>query len=80
MMEQKSARKKRVPALNRNGNPYPGVFYREVQRAGNNGTERSYLVVFKRDGKTIEEGVGRQFKDNMTPARANKIRLDLIGS
>lgn len=54
---------------------YPGVYHREVQRAGG-GTERVFYIVFKRHGKTIEEKVGRQFQDNMTPAKASKIRIE----
>ncbi len=57
---------------------YPGVFYREVPRAGGNGTEKSYYVIFKRDGKVLEEKAGRQHADNMTPAKAAKIRAARI--
>jgi len=38
---------------------YPGVFYREAERIGGPGKEKVFYVVFKRDGKTIEEKVGR---------------------
>jgi integrase len=57
---------------------YPGVFYRESKRVGGPGTEKVYYAVFKVLGKVVEEAVGRQFKDNMTPAKANKIRGKLI--
>jgi hypothetical protein len=53
---------------------YPGVFYREAERIGGKGLEREYYIVFKQDGKVFEEKAGRQFKDNMTPARAARIR------
>ena len=39
---------------------YPGVFYRIAQRKGRPGEERIYYIVFKQDGKVIEEKVGRQ--------------------
>ena len=52
----------------------PGVFYREVKRLTGKGTERVYYVVYKKDGKVIEDKVGRQFVDDMTEARASRIR------
>jgi integrase len=53
---------------------YPGVFYREAKRLGGKGFEKVYYVVFKKDGKVIEEKAGRQFADAMTPAKAAHIR------
>jgi integrase len=57
---------------------YPGVYYREVRRLGKKGIERVYYVTFNRDGEKVEEKVGRQFKDDMTPGRADRIRGALI--
>ena len=57
---------------------YPGVFYRESERIGGNGTQKVYYIVFKKDGKVIEEKAGRQYADDMTPARANGIRAERI--
>ena len=57
---------------------YPGVFYREVERIGARGTEKVFYIVFKKDGKTFEEKVGRQYVDNMTEAKAAGIRADRI--
>jgi integrase len=57
---------------------YPGVFYREAERIGGSGMEKVYYIVFKKDGKLIEEKVGRQYADDMTPARASKIRGERI--
>jgi integrase len=57
---------------------YPGVFYREAERIGGSGKERVYYIVFKRDGKVIEEKVGRQYMDDMTEARAARIRAERI--
>jgi len=56
----------------------PGVFYRLGQRTGGNGKEKIYYVIFKRDGKFCEEKVGRQYADQMTPARAAILRSDYI--
>ncbi|MFZ5762276.1 MAG: tyrosine-type recombinase/integrase [Thermodesulfobacteriota bacterium] len=57
---------------------YPGVFYRESKRIGGKGTERIYYVVYKQAGKVVEAKAGRQFADDMTPARAAAMRADLI--
>lgn len=57
---------------------YPGVFSRERKRPGGAGTEKVYYVVFKRDGKMIEEKAGCQYADDMTPAKAATIRGQLM--
>jgi len=57
---------------------YRGVFYREAKRIGKKGKERIYYIIFKRDGKVLEEKVGRQYADDMTPAKAARIRADRI--
>lgn len=57
---------------------YPGVYYREANRIGGKGSEKVYYVVYKKNGKTYEEKAGRQFANNMTPAKAAGIRSALI--
>jgi integrase len=57
---------------------YPGVFYRKAQRIGGKGIEKVYYIVFKKDGKNVEEKAGRQYADDMTPARAAGIRSERI--
>jgi integrase len=57
---------------------YPGVYYRLTRRIGKKGEERVYYIVFKKDGKVFEEKVGRQFVDDMTPAKAALIRGERI--
>jgi integrase len=57
---------------------YPGVFFRETSRIGGKGIEKCFYIVFKKDGKIYEEKVGRQFADDMTPARAARIRAERI--
>jgi len=69
---------KRFKALNSAGVPYTGVFYRIRYRIGKKGTEKVYYVMFKRNGKKIETKVGRQYLDQMTPAKANNERIQLI--
>ncbi|MDY6905575.1 MAG: site-specific integrase [Thermodesulfobacteriota bacterium] len=57
---------------------YPGVFYREADRIGGRGTEKVYYVVYKKDNKVHEEKAGRQYADDMTPAKAAHYRAQLI--
>ena len=57
---------------------YPGVFYREADRIGGAGTEQVFYIIFKKDGKNQEEKVGRQYADDMTAARAARIRGERI--
>jgi integrase len=64
--------------MKREKTSYPGVFYRVAERKGKSGEERIYYIVFKQDGKVVEEKVGRQFADNMTPAKASGIRAERI--
>ena len=37
-----------------------------------------YYIRFRKDGKETEEKAGRQFQDNMTPAKANTLRAEKI--
>lgn len=57
---------------------YPGVFYRVAERVGAKGQEKVYYVVYKKNGKVVEAKAGRQYKDDMTPARASQYRAMLI--
>jgi integrase len=57
---------------------YPGVYYREARRIGCNGIEKVFYIVFKKAGKVHEEKAGRQFADDMTPARAAGLRAERI--
>jgi integrase len=64
--------------MKRHKTSYPGVFFREVERLGGQGKERVYYIVFKKEGKVHEEKVGRQHVDDMTPARASRIRAERL--
>lgn len=68
----------RVGKMKRFKTDYPGVFYREAKRIGGKGTEKVYYIVFKKDGKVLEEKAGRQFADDITPARAAGYRAERI--
>ncbi len=57
---------------------YPGVYYYEQPRAGGTGTEKVFYIIFKQDQKVYEEPAGRQYRDNMTAAKASRIRAERI--
>jgi integrase len=57
---------------------YPGIYFRTKPRKGRHGIERVYYAVYKLNGKTVETKVGCQYRDGMTPARAARIRGQLI--
>lgn len=57
---------------------YPGVFYYNVTFTATGKPERIYYIRYRRDGKEVEEPCGRQFQDDMTPARASRIRAEKI--
>lgn len=63
-----------MPKQDRIKTKYPGVIFIEVQ--GARGTERIYYIRYRRYGKVIEEKAGRQFADDMTPAKAAGVRAE----
>ncbi|WP_027357839.1 tyrosine-type recombinase/integrase [Desulforegula conservatrix] len=67
------------PSNARNKTDYPGVFYRFRERTGHKGKiEKVYYVLYKKNGKLFEEPVGGQHSDDMTAAKASRIRAELI--
>jgi len=68
-----------MPSLKRIKTGYTGVYYvvgrskLEYDKA-----ERIYYIRYRRNGKEIEEKIGRQFQDAMTPGKAAKIRTELL--
>lgn len=64
--------------MKRQKTDYPGVFYREADRVGGKGKEKVFYILFKKGGTLHEEKVGRQFADDMTAARAARIRGERI--
>ena len=59
---------------------YPGVYFVETFRKRGGGKERVYYVVYRKGGRQVEEKVGHQYKDAMTPVRASRIRGERIES
>jgi integrase len=70
--------RKKAKNIPREPTKYPGVFVRRVKRIAQSGTEKVFYIVFKKDGKTIEEKAGRQYQDAMTEAKAARIRGERI--
>jgi len=56
---------------------YAGVFYLESISAADK-PERIYYIRYRKQGKAIEEKAGRQYQDDMTPAKASGIRAQRI--
>jgi integrase len=67
-----------MPALKRFWTDYPGVYYIEATSVRSKKPERIYYIKYHRKGKVIEEKAGRQFADDMTPARAANLRTRKI--
>jgi len=70
-----------MPKQNRIRTKYVGVFYVEGTRktgAGKIVPDKIYYIQYRRGGKLIEEPAGRQFKDNMTAAKASSARSDRL--
>ncbi len=67
-----------MPAKERYKTIYPGVYYIEGKGAGSRKKERIYYIVYRKNGKLIEEKAGRQYQDDMTAARAAGRRAERI--
>lgn len=67
-----------MPSKKRTKTRYPGVYYIERQAASGRGLEKIYYIFYRLNGKQIEEKVGRQYVDDMTPSRAAGIRAQRI--
>jgi len=65
-----------MPAKGRYKTKYAGVYY--IEGKGASGPEKIYYIMYRRNGKLIEEKAGRQYQDDMTPARASGIRTSRI--
>ncbi len=65
-----------MPRQKRFTTKYPGVYFIEGTSPATGKPERIYYIRYRRDGKIIEEKAGRQFINDMTPARANTLRSE----
>lgn len=64
-----------MPNMKRQKTKYPGVTY-IVGKNSSGRSEKIFYVRYRKNGKQTEEKVGRQYQDDMTPARASRIRAD----
>lgn len=66
-----------MPATKREKTRYPGVYF-VMGTSIDNKPEMIFYIVYRKDGRLIEEKAGRQFKDAMTAARASQLRARRI--
>ena len=67
-----------MPAQKRHKTNYPGVYFIEGKAIGSNKMEKIFYIMYRKDKKQVHEKAGRQFVDDMTPARAAAIRARRI--
>ena len=67
-----------MPSLKRIKTDYPGVYYIMGKAVATGKPERIYYIRYRKDGKAVDEKVGRQFQNDMTPAKAARIRTNRI--
>jgi integrase len=53
---------------------YPGVYFVMGKAVSTGKPEKIYYIRYRKKGKLIEEKAGRQYQDDMTPARASNLR------
>jgi len=66
-----------MPKNERIKTSYPGVIF-VMGKASDGRPEKIYYIMYRRGGRLIEEKVGRQYQNDMTPARAAAIRTKRI--
>ena len=67
-----------MPIFKRVKTKYPGVYYIKGISSVTGKPEKIYYIRYRRAGKMIEEKAGRQYQDDMTPARAAQKRARKI--
>lgn len=67
-----------MPAQRRYKTKYPGVYYIHGKAVGTGKKERIYYIMYRKNGKQIQEKAGRQYQNDMTPARAAQVRTNRI--
>jgi integrase len=66
-----------MPIKKRIKTKYPGVYFITGESVSGK-PEKIYYVRYRKNGKMVEEKAGRQFQDDMTPARAAQVRVRRI--
>ncbi len=67
-----------MPIIKRHKTKYPGVYFIQGSAIGTGKPERIYYIIYRKDGRLIEEKAGRQFQDDMTAAKAAQMRTKRI--
>jgi integrase len=67
-----------MPSMKRFKTDYVGVYYLRGEAVATGKPERIFYIRYRKDGHAIDEKAGRQFQDNMTPAKAARIRAERI--
>ena len=67
-----------MPAQKRHKTNYPSVYYIMGKAIGSKKPEKIFYIMYRRNGKQVHEKAGRQFQDDMTAARAARIRAARI--
>lgn len=63
-----------MPTLKRVKTKYPGVYYIRGTSPADGKPESIFYIMYRKDGKLIEEKAGRSRTEDMTPARAALLR------
>src|SRR6056297_4174660 len=69
-----------MPKQERFKTDYKGVYYIMGKEVGTGKPERIYYIMYRKNGKQVHEKAGRAKKDNMTPAKASKIRVERMSA
>ncbi len=64
-----------MPAQKRYKTSYPGVYFIKGLVPGTKKQEKIFYIMYRKNGKQIQEKSGRQFLDDMTAARAAQVRV-----
>ncbi len=64
-----------MPVQKRHKTAYPGVYFIKGTAVGTKKKENIYYIMYRKNGKQVHEKAGRQFQNDMTPARAAQIRV-----
>ena len=57
---------------------YAGVYYIDSTHPQTGKPEKVYYIMYRKGGKLIEEKAGRQHLDDMSPAKASRLRINKI--
>ena len=70
----------KLPKQKRHKTKYPGVYYVNARGLEKGSKEKVYYIIFRKNGRLIEEKAGNVNQDKMTPSLASEIRdLKIVG-